>query len=146
MRTADAIRNAKRVYIIGNGGSYANAMHIANDLNTCGVRAHTLDPSTLTAWANDFGYETVFERWIELNGEAGDLLIALTGSGNSKNIVYAIQAAKKLHMNTYAITGAYNPEPAVADVADVILRLGSNMQDAEEQQLWVGHEAMRSLK
>ena len=78
-----AVRRAKRVYLIGNGGSYANAAHIANDLLAAGVRAYTLDPASLTASANDYGYESVFERWIDTVGEAGDLLIGLSGSGKS---------------------------------------------------------------
>ena len=87
MSLADRIKRANAVYIIGNGGSYANAVHICNDLISVGIRAFTLDPATLTASANDFGYETVFSRWIAAVGERGDLLIALSGSGNSKNII-----------------------------------------------------------
>jgi len=56
----ERIRKAKRVYIIGNGGSYANAQHIANDLIGCGIKAYTLDAASLTASANDFGFENVF--------------------------------------------------------------------------------------
>ena len=84
MKLAEAVRNARRVYLIGNGGSYANAVHVANDLLSVGVRAYTLDPASLTASANDFGYETVFSRWISVVGEKGDLLVALSGSGNRR--------------------------------------------------------------
>ena len=83
MSLVERIRKAKKVLIIGNGGSYANAIHIANDLLSVGIPAFTLDPATLTASANDYGYETVFERWINVVGSKKDLLIALSGSGKS---------------------------------------------------------------
>ncbi len=64
MDIAEKVVRAKRVYIIGNGGSYANAQHIANDLLAVGVKAYTLEASALTASANDFGYENVYSRWL----------------------------------------------------------------------------------
>lgn len=127
---ANAIRAAKRVYLIGNGGSYANAQHIANDLVACGVRAYTLDAATLTATANDYGYETVFSRWIATVGEQGDLLIALSGSGKSPNILNAIQAAEVIGMTIWPIFGAARCE---------------NMQEAEEAQIRIGHEVRALL-
>ena len=114
MKLVDAIRKAKRTYIIGNGGSYANAAHLANDLLACGIRAFTLDPATLSASANDFGYETVFARWIRVVGEAGDLLIALSGSGNSPNIIQALIEARLVGMTTFAITGLFGTRYAAA--------------------------------
>lgn len=126
------IHSAKRVYIIGNGGSYANAVHICNDLLACGIRAFTLDPATLTASANDHGYQTVFARWLSVVGERGDLLIALSGSGTSKNILRAIAKAKRMRMQTHMLSWR--------------LRGGIDMQASEEGQLTVGHELMRRLK
>lgn len=130
MEVFERIRKAKRVYIIGNGGSYANAMHIQNDLIGCGVRAHTLDPATLTAIANDYGYEFVFSRWLRVMGEPGDLLIALSGSGRSPNILNAIATARAIGMEVETVFGA----PLMG------------MQEAEEFQVWLGHAAMRELK
>ena len=127
---AERIRKAKRVYIIGNGGSYANAMHMANDLISCGVKAYTIDPSTLTAIANDYGYELSFSRWISTFGESGDLLIALSGSGKSRNILNAIETAKSLGMEVETVFGA----PQL------------DMQSAEEYQILLGHELMRELR
>jgi D-sedoheptulose 7-phosphate isomerase len=126
----DRVRAAKRVYIIGNGGSYANAVHIANDLLACGIRAYTLDPATLTATANDWGYETVFSRWIYTVGEQGDMLIALSGSGRSPNILAAIGVAEQKGMDVERVFGA--------PVHD--------MQTSEERQLMLGHELMRQLR
>lgn len=130
MLLSDRIKRAKRVYIIGNGGSFSNAQHIQNDLEACGIRAHTLNSASLTATANDFGYEQVFERWIRLHGEPGDLLIALSGSGKSKNILYAVDAAQQIGMDVEMVYGAP--------------KLG--MQEAEEAQVALGHQVMRELR
>ena len=126
-----AVKAANRVYLIGNGGSYANAVHMANDLLACGVRAFVLDPATLTASANDHGYESVFSRWIGTVGEPGDLLIALSGSGRSPNILAAIRAAEFCGMSVYRIFGNER---------------GEDMQQAEEAQINIGHQLMRGLK
>lgn len=128
---AKEVKKAKRTYIIGNGGSYANAVHICNDLLSVGVKAYTLDPATLTAIANDFGYENVFSRWLVTVGEPGDLLVALSGSGTSKNIVNAIVEAEKIGMETMLVTDYLRTR---------------DMQESEEDQLVFGHEAMKCLK
>lgn len=127
----EKIRAAKRTYLIGNGGSYANAVHICNDLLSCGVRAFVLDPASLTAIANDYGYEEIFKRWISVVGEAGDLLIALSGSGRSPNITAAVNEARRRGMDTYLVT-------------DYLHKM--TMQQSEENQLVLGHELMRRLK
>lgn len=127
---AEKVKKAKRVYIAGNGGSYANAVHICNDLLSVGVRAFTLDPATLTAIANDFGYAHVFSRWLRVVGEKGDLLIALSGSGKSPNILRAIEAAEDLGMDIHREFGVPR----------------FDMQAAEEHQVWLGHEVMRCLR
>ena len=131
MNSSRLIRNAKRVYLIGNGGSYSNSVHLCNDLLACGIKAYTLDPATLTASANDYGYETVFSRWITTVGERGDLLIALSGSGKSPNILKAIRTAKRKGMKTLLVT-------------DYLRTL--DMQQSEEFQLVWGHEMMRKLR
>ena len=130
MTLTERIRAAGNVYIVGNGGSYANAMHIANDLIACGIKAYTLDPATLTASANDHGYEFIFSRWLMTVGEPGDLLIALSGSGKSPNILNAIEAARIIGMDIERVFGAP--------------KLG--MQDAEEAQIRLGHDLMRALR
>ena len=125
------IKAANKVLLIGNGGSYANAMHMQNDLLSCGVKAFTLDPSTLTAFANDYGYENVFALWIEKVGEKGDLLIAMSGSGKSPNILRALAKAEQMGMTVYRIFGNER---------------GEDMQAAEEAQINIGHQLMRGLK
>jgi D-sedoheptulose 7-phosphate isomerase len=127
----DKIKKARRVYVVGNGGSYANASHIANDLLACGVRAYTLDPASLTRSANDQGYENVFSDWLSVVGEPGDLLIALSGSGTSSNIVKAIEEAAYIGMDSYLVTDYLQTR---------------DMQQSEEDQLALGHELMRGLR
>lgn len=133
MELAKAIRKAKRVYLCGNGGSAANAIHIANDLISVGIKAHALtaDVATLTAIANDYSYDQIFFRQISVMGEAGDLLILLSGSGKSRNIINAIGAAVVKGMDVYRIFGNER---------------GEDMQAAEEAQIRLGHEAMKWLK
>ena len=131
MLTLDRVRSAGKVLIIGNGGSYANAIHVANDLTSVGIKAFTVDPATLTAAANDYGWYQGFVRWIKTVGERGDLLIALSGSGKSPNILMACEEAERIGMDVYRLFGA---------------ELGQDMQIAEEHQLRVGHELMRGLR
>ncbi len=128
---AALVRAARRVYLVGNGGSYANAMHVANDLVSVGVRAYVPDPSTLTAIGNDYGYENAFARWLKVMGDPGDLLLALSGSGTSPNIVAAVQAARDLGMTAVILTN-YLRE--------------MDMQRSEERQVEIGHELMRALR
>ena len=130
MTLSERIRKARRVYLIGNGGSYANSVHICNDLLMCGIKAFTLDPASLTASANDHGFENVFSRWIATVGERGDLLIALSGSGKSPNILNAVALAERMGMDVERVFGA----PKL------------DMQSSEEAQIVLGHELMRQLK
>lgn len=131
MDTLEIIRNARRVYIIGNGGSYANAQHIQNDLLSAGIKAYTLDSATLTAFGNDHGYENVFSLWLEVVGEPGDTLIALSGSGKSPNILNACETAERIGIKVIKVFGS---------------DLSLNMQHAEEYQLVWGHDLWRQLK
>ena len=128
---AEAVKKAKRIYIVGNGGSYANAMHLQNDLEGCGIRAHTLNPSSLTRTANDKDYEFVFSDWLAVHGEPGDLLIALSGSGTSKNILNAIAAAEMIGMDYVLVT-------------DYLKTM--DMQASEEAQVKLGHDIMKALR
>lgn len=121
----------KRVYIVGNGGSFANAAHIANDLLSVGIRAYTMDSATLTAFANDHGYEHAFALWLRVVGDPGDTLIALSGSGKSPNILNAIEEAERIGMHVERVFGA---------------AAGLDMQAAEEAQITLGHDIMRSRK
>lgn len=108
----------------------ANAMHVQNDLLSCGIKAYTIDPATFSAFSNDYGYYTAFERWIKVVGEAGDLLIALSGSGKSPNILKACEAAEAIGMDVHREFGSER---------------GLDMQRAEERQIEMGHELRAAL-
>lgn len=112
----NAYKNDKFVYIIGNGGSSANASHLAQDLakgtkihpeHEIRLKALSLTDNTpfLTAQANDEGYDTIFEQQLVTYAKPGDLVIAISGSGNSPNIVKAIEWANKNGMTTIGVTG-----------------------------------------
>ncbi len=104
-------RNGK-ILIAGNGGSAADAMHLAEELvarfmkNRRGLAAIALcDPTVITCAANDFGFESIFSRQVEALGNPGDVLIVFTTSGNSKNILRAIEAAKARKLVTASFLG-----------------------------------------
>lgn len=126
----DAVKKG-RVYLVGNGGSYANAMHIQNDLESVGVRAHTLNPASLTRTANDKDYEYIFADWLSLHADPGDVLIALSGSGRSRNILAALAAGEMLGMKIFLITDYLKAR---------------DMQESEEDQVQLGHDIMRAIR
>ena len=107
-----AIKNGKKIIWCGNGGSAADAQHMAAELMG-GLVSHdrepipsialTTDTSFITAWANDTGYETIFSRQIDGLGNAGDILIAISTSGNSVNVLRAIKCAKNKKMKTNSV-------------------------------------------
>jgi D-sedoheptulose 7-phosphate isomerase len=111
--------NKKNIFICGNGGSGANANHIANDLlygvgfnretgvHKLGMRVESLvsNPGVITCLANDINYENIFAKQIEIKGDIDDLLIVLSGSGNSKNIIKALEVANLKKLKTFAIVG-----------------------------------------
>ena len=143
----------RQVFLCGNGGSAGNAMHLANDFLSCvsnevgsGIKAHALsaNPSLLTCLGNDYGYDEIFGMQLAVQAEPGDLLIALSGSGNSPNIVRALEQARTKGMTSYAILGfSGGAAKALADVA--IHFAVDDMQLSEDLQLIVGHMLMQWL-
>lgn len=146
-------QNGQRVFLCGNGGSAGNAIHLANDflygIAKCSGRglkvlALSANPAVMTCLANDVGYEHVFSEQLAVQAEAGDLLIALSGSGNSPNIVCALEKAKAMGVKSYAVLGfAGGKSKQLADVA--IHFPVDDMQIAEDMQLIVGHMLMQWL-
>lgn len=110
---ADALRSGKRIYLCGNGGSAADAQHIAaeligrfvSDRRSLPAIALTTDTSALTAIGNDYGYEQVFSRQVEGLAEEGDVLIAISTSGNSTNILKAVQVARERGSRVIGLSG-----------------------------------------
>ena len=112
VRIAEAFRAGHRLYACGNGGSACDAMHLVEELvarykrDRPGLPAHHLiDAATLTCWSNDYEYATAFQRQVETMIGPGDVLIALSTSGNSPNIVLAVEAANQRGALTIGLTG-----------------------------------------
>jgi len=117
-RAAELMRDAalagRKVLVCGNGGSAADAQHIAAELvgryvlerRPLAAIALTTDTSALTAIANDYGFEHVFARQVEALGAPGDVLVAITTSGTSRNVVLAVEAARRVGMKVIGLTGA----------------------------------------
>jgi D-sedoheptulose 7-phosphate isomerase len=150
----DCWKNGNTLYLCGNGGSAGNAMHLANDFvygigggKVTGLRAHALsaNPSVLTCLANDIDFAEVYSTQIKLFGKAGDLLIVLSGSGNSPNILRAVEAAHEVGMQTFGILG-FNGGKAKAMVQVPIHFAIDDMQISEDLQMNVGHMIMQWLK
>lgn len=109
---ADAIKNDKKILSCGNGGSHCDAMHFAEELtgryrnNRRALPAIAIsDVSHISCVSNDFGYEYVFSRYIEGVGQAGDVLLGLSTSGNSANIIKAVEAAREKGMKVVILSG-----------------------------------------
>jgi D-sedoheptulose 7-phosphate isomerase len=121
----DAFGRGGRVFSCGNGGSMCDAMHLAEELSgrfrgdRKGLPAQAIsDPGHLSCVANDFGYDAVFARYLESNARAGDVLVAISTSGTSKNVLVAAGAASAIGMQTIALTGkSGSPLAAAADCA-----------------------------
>jgi D-sedoheptulose 7-phosphate isomerase len=123
----ETLRMGKKILICGNGGSAADAQHMAGELvgrflidrPPYRAIALTTDTSTLTALANDYGYESVFSRQVDALADAGDALIALSTSGNSPNILQAVESAKALGAATIGLSGQDGGK--LKEMADVCL-------------------------
>jgi D-sedoheptulose 7-phosphate isomerase len=146
-------KDGRRVFLCGNGGSAGNAIHLANDFlygiaKTTGaglkVMALSANAAVLTCLANDVGYEYIFSEQLAVQAQKGDLLIALSGSGNSGNILRVIEQAKQMGVKSFALLG-YDGGKCKA-LADVPIHFPVNdMQIAEDLQLIVGHMLMQWL-
>ena len=153
----DAWLNQRQVFLCGNGGSAANALHIANDLHygigACGpapiipgMRVEALPANTgiITCLANDTGYENIYANQLKVRANQDDILVALSGSGNSANIVNAITAARDLQMKSVAILAFDGGQ--CRELADLAIHIPiDDMQIAEDTQLIIGHLCMQWL-
>ncbi len=140
------IQNGGKVLIAGNGGSAADAQHIAAELSGRFVRdrkalpgiALTTDTSALTSIANDFGYEFVFSRQIEALAKEGDLFIGISTSGNSQGILNAFEAAKNINCHTLGLSGRDGGK--MNELCDLNLIVPSNITARiQEMHILIGH-------
>jgi D-sedoheptulose 7-phosphate isomerase len=137
--TATALAAGKPLLVCGNGGSAADAQHIVGELvarflkERRALKAICLasNPAVLTAWSNDYAYETVFARQVEAYGEPGGVLLGLSTSGNSPNVVKAMEAARAGGMATIGMTGEGGGR--MAALSDVLLAVPSRFTPAIQQ-------------
>ncbi len=122
----NSFKNGGRVFSCGNGGSMSDAMHFAEELsgryrnNRAALPAQAIsDPGHISCVANDFGYEFIFSRYVEAHGRAGDVLVAISTSGKSPNILNACKVAKDKGMKVIGMTG--KPDCPLAAVSDIVL-------------------------
>ena len=141
-----ALRSGGKIMFCGNGGSAADSQHLAAELigrykmerPAMRAVALTTDTSILTAVGNDYGYDDVFRRQVEGLAEAGDVLIGLSTSGNSRNVLRAFQQAKALGATTVALTGASGG--AMRDAADLTLAVPATATNhIQELHITCGH-------
>lgn len=145
-------QNRGALYLCGNGGSAANAIHITNDFifgaepKGSSIRAEALsaNSSVLTCLGNDIGYENIFSHQLKVKANAEDMLIVLSGSGNSANIINALAQANTLGLTTVAILGFDGGK--AKSMADIVFHFDINdMQISEDLQVIIGHIVMKSL-
>ena len=146
-------REQRQFLICGNGGSAGNAIHLANDFLYgvgCGevsgmkVEALPANSSVISALANDEGYESIFSKQINVKGQPGDILLVLSGSGNSPNVVNALKVANEMELETFAILGFDGGQ--CLDLAKYPIHFSvDDMQISEDLQLVVGHMCMQWL-
>ena len=147
----DCLHSGRQVFFAGNGGSAGNAIHLVNDFiyamskqRGVGLRAHALpaNQATITCLANDEGYDAIFSGQLAVQARKDDVLIVFSGSGNSPNILRALEEAKRIGMRSYAVLG-YSGGKAKA-LADVPIHFPvDDMQLAEDAQLITGHMIMQ---
>ena len=141
-----AFKNGNRVYFCGNGGSAADAQHLAaefsgrfyTDRKALPAEALHCNTSYLTAVANDYGYDVVYSRMIDGIGQKGDVLVGLSTSGNSANIIKAFETAKEKGMITIAFTGITGGQ--MKSVSDFLINIPStDTPRIQESHIMVGH-------
>jgi D-sedoheptulose 7-phosphate isomerase len=153
LRLADwiqaALERGGKLLLFGNGGSAADAQHLAAEFvnrflinrRPLPALALTTDTSVLTSIANDFSYDQIFSKQIQALGKPEDLALGISTSGNSPNVIQAMQAAKEIGMKTAALTGGITrPGGDLAAICDLVLNVPSDATPhIQEAHLWAEH-------
>lgn len=141
-----SLESDKKIIFCGNGGSAADSQHLAAELmgrylidrKPLPSIALTVDTSALTAIGNDYGYENIFSRQLEGMGHSGDTLIAISTSGNSKNVSKCVQTAKNMGISSIGLTG--NPSGNLGNECDMVISVPSSQTNKiQEMHIMVGH-------
>ncbi len=145
---AQSLSGGGKIMLCGNGGSAADSQHLATELvvrlsskrerRALAATALTTDTSILTACSNDYGFDHIFSRQVEALGKPGDILIAISTSGNSSNVIKAVEKAKELDINTIGFTGGDGGK--LVELADKCLVIPTEVvQYIQESHIAVGH-------
>lgn len=149
----NTILNQNNIFICGNGGSAANSLHMANDFNLvllkknkykCYVDSLSSNQSIISCIANDFGYENIFSEQLKIRAKKNDLLICLSGSGNSKNIIKAIEISLKMNLNIFSILGFNGGEAKKLSKKYFHIEI-NDMQYSEDAQNIINHVCAKWL-
>jgi len=151
----DAYRNGKKVLFCGNGGSAADCQHLATELMirlnhdiqrpALGAISLCTDPSNMTACGNDLGFERLFARNVEGLGSEGDVLVGISTSGRSRNVVLAVEMAQRKGLKTICLLGGSGGD--LKDAADVAIVVPSeNTQRIQEAHITLGHIICESVE
>jgi D-sedoheptulose 7-phosphate isomerase len=152
---AAALRSGGKILFCGNGGSAADAQHLAAEL-LVRLRPHinrtpmaaislTLDSSSMTACGNDYGYECYFERMVQGLGRPGDVLIGISTSGKSANVIRALQAARQGQMLAIGLLGG-SGQPALAHCHHALLVPSTETGRIQESHITAGHAIMELIE
>lgn len=149
----DCARTGRQLFITGNGGSAGNAVHLANDFLYAwskqqgrGIRVSALPANSaiLTCLGNDEGYDEVFAGQLSVQAQKDDVLLVFSGSGNSRNILRALEEARRIGMKSFAVLGFDGGK--AKSMCDVPIHFPVNdMQIAEDTQLIIGHMIAQHL-
>ena len=146
VKSVEAFNADKKMLLCGNGGSASDAQHIAGELSgkfyldrrPLFAEALHVNSSFVTAVANDYGYDNIYSRMVEAAGRDGDILIGISTSGNSTNVVNAIEKANKIGMTTIGFTGEKGGK--MNDICDITIRIPStDTPRIQESHILVGH-------
>jgi D-sedoheptulose 7-phosphate isomerase len=139
---ANALQKGNKIISCGNGGSMCDAMHFAEELsgrfreNRKGLAAVSIsDPSHITCVGNDYGFDYIFSRYLEALGQEGDILLGISTSGNSKNVILAVDKAKELGIKTIVLTGKDGGK--LADLAELEIRAPNSKYADRAQEIHI---------
>ena len=152
---SECVEQGNKILLCGNGGSAADAQHLAAEMlirlrpmnNREGVAAISLaqDTSTITACGNDFGYDVLYERVLRALGRSGDCLIGITTSGNSKNVILAMKAAKELNIKVFGFLGCGGGE-ALKYCDEAFIIPSDDTGRIQEAHITAGHALMEYVE
>ena len=145
-KSVKAFNDDRKMLLCGNGGSAADAQHIAAELSgkfykdrkPLFAQALHVNTSFLTAVANDYGYDSIYDRMVEASGRNGDIFIGISTSGCSTNVIHAIKKANKIGMVTIGLTGENGGE--MNSLCDIIIKIpSSDIPRIQESHILIGH-------